>query len=68
MTHLIQDVLADKVADCHESLRPLLVGVPGANLHWDRSAACNFLDVLQAVRKARVIIVTPTADACGALC
>lgn len=68
MTHLIQDVLADELADRHESLRPLLVCVSGANLHWDRSAASNFLDILQTIRKTRVVIVTTAADACGALC
>lgn len=64
-THLIQDVLADELADRHESLRPLLVCVPGANLHWDRSAASNFLDILQTIRKTRVVTVTTVQTLVG---
>lgn len=64
-THLIQDVLADKLADRHESLRPLLVCVPGANLHWDHSAASNFLDILQTIRKTRVVTVTTVQTLAG---
>lgn len=64
-THLIQDVLADELADRHESLRPLLVCVPGANLHWDRSAASNFLDILQTIRKTRVVTVTTVKTLVG---
>lgn len=56
MTYLIQDVPADEVTDCHESLGPILVCVPGANFHWDCSAASNFLDILQTRRKMCIII------------
>lgn len=56
MTYLIQDIFADELTDRHESLGPFLVCVPGAHFHRDSSAAGNFLDVLQAVRKIYIVI------------
>lgn len=51
MTYLIHDVSADELTDGHEGLGPFLISVPGAHFHWDSSAASNFLDILQTIRK-----------------
>lgn len=56
MTHLVPDVLADELVDRHERLGPLLVRVPGPDLHGDGAAASDFLDVLQTIRKTGVSI------------
>lgn len=47
-SYLVPDVLADELVDRHERLGPLLVGVPGANLHGDSPAAGDVLDVRHA--------------------
>lgn len=55
-THLIPDVLVDELVDRHKRLGPLLIRVPGPDLHGDGAAASNFLDVLQTIRKTGVSI------------
>lgn len=71
--YLIRDVLADELADSHEGLRPVLVCVPGTDLHGDSAAAGRLLDIVQATRNPRrVVTVSVTADTCcpqwGGLC
>lgn len=74
VTYLIGDVLADKLIDSHKGLGPVLICVPGTDLHRDSAAASHLLDIVQATRKTRMAVsVSIMANICrpyaeGALC